>query len=256
MKKPVISLATLMLFAGIAQANPADTSYLVGGGFSYLPRYAGSKDYRVAPQLVASAHFSNGFFADLAQGVGYEITLGQHWVFTGSAGFDPGRKDQNDAIRPGSDFLKGMGDIRQSAVGNVGATYRFSEIADVSVVASKALGHSYGATLHLQGRLAVWQADHDSIELTGSVDIANRDYTQTYFGVTQEQSRASRFAPFVGRGGIYAEQAGVSWTHALGTHWSSRLTLGGTHYAKAVSDSPVVQKANAVGGAYALVYQF
>lgn len=256
MKNSVLSLSALIFFAGIAQAAPSETSYLIGGGFSYLPRYAGSKDYRAAPQLVASAHFSNGFFADLAQGVGYEATLGRHWVLTASAGFDPGRKDKDDAIRPGSDFLQGMGDIKQSAVGNVGVTYRFGEVADVSLVASKALGQSYGATMHLQGRWTAWQAERDSIELAGSVDAGNRDYTQTYFGVTPEQSRSSRFMPFAERGGIYAVQASVAWTHALGTHWSSRLTVGSTHYTNAVNDSPLMQKENAIGGAYALVYRF
>jgi outer membrane protein len=256
MKKSVVSLSALMFAAGLAQAAPSETSYVVGGGFSYLPRYAGSKDYRVAPQLLASAHFSNGFFADLAQGVGYEATVGQHWVFTASAGFDPGRKDKNDTIRPGSDYLAGMGDIKQSATGNLGATYRFSDIGDVSVVASKALGQSYGATVHVQGRLEVWQTDRDGIELGGSVDLGNRDYAQTYFGVTPAQSRASRFTPFAGRGGIYAIEASVAWTHALGAHWSSRLTVGSTHYTSAVDDSPLIQKSNAVGGAYALVYHF
>lgn len=256
MKTTVLSVALLACVAGSASASPDETAYNIGGGLSYAPRYAGSKDDRVAPQLVGSAHFNNGIFVDLAQGVGYEAPLGQHWVVTTSVGFDPGRQDKDDAIRPGSDFLKGMGDIHQAALGNLGVTYRFGDAGDISVIASKALGHSYGATVHLQGRWVGWQRDHDSIEVAGSLDYGNRDYTQTYFGVTAKQAVRSRFTPFEGRAGLYAEQASVAWTHAWGPHLSSRLSVGATHYASTATNSPLVQKTNALGGAYAMVYRF
>lgn len=256
MNNRLVCSCMLLLAAGAAHAGGDASSYELGGGVAYVPRYAGSKDYHAAPQLIGSARFSNGFFIDLSDGVGYQATLGEHWSLTGSVGVDPGRTQRNDSFRPGSRSLQGMGDIKATATGGLGVVYAFDR-GDVSLSASHALGgHDYGSAAHVQARFTVWQPGNDSVDVTAAAHYGNREYNQTYFGVTERQSERSSFAPFKGRGGVYAATAGASWTHPMGDHWISRVAVGITRYANAVKDSPIVQKDNAYNVGYYLTYHF
>lgn len=215
----------------------------VGLGAAYVPRYAGSKDYRVSPLLDASFTFRNGFFIDGMQGVGFRFRLTDQFFITTSAGMDAGRKDQDDVARPGSDFLKGMGDIKPSVLANVGMGLKLGQRADIGLVASKAVNHAdYGMSYHLTGHVLAWSGENDSIDLNAALHYGNADYNQTYFGVTDKQAANTHFQRFTPGAGLHAATAGVTWTHRFGEHWMTRFTAEGTRYLKDVGDSPIVQK--------------
>lgn len=253
-------IATLPLLAGNlhAQDSTGDTSSnYVGGGAAYVPRYAGSKDYRVTPLLDASFTFHNGFFINGMQGVGFRFRLGDHFYAITSASMDPGRLDKDDVARPGSDILKGMGDIRPSVLANAGLGVKLGQRVDLGFVASKAMNHAdYGMSYHLTGHVLVWSGERDSIDLDAALLYGNNDYNQTYFGVSSKQAADSRFQRYSPGAGLNAATAGVTWTHRFGEHWMTRFTTQGTRYLKSVADSPIVQKKTGYLAGISVDYRF
>jgi outer membrane scaffolding protein for murein synthesis (MipA/OmpV family) len=264
MKHRVITLLiALAAVSGAAHAE-AESTYLfsttsayLGGGVAYMPRYAGSKDYRATPLLDASVHFKNGFYADSAQGVGYQFKFSDRFYATAALGADPGRKEKDDVLRPGSDYLKGMGDIKQAALAHIGLGFQFNDRSDISLMASKAMGQaSYGASLHLLGHVVAWKDNNNIIDLNGAVHYGNRDYNQTYFGISEVQSTRTRFTAFTPGSGIYAVDATATWTHQFSGHWFTRVSGGATRYMRDVGHSPIVQEKTGYILASSLDYRF
>jgi outer membrane protein len=248
----------LPLFTPIVHAQDANggASY-VGGGVAYLPRYAGSKEYRVTPLVDASFTFRNGFFIDGAQGAGFRFRLTDQFFITTSAGLDPGRKDQNDVARPGSDLLKGMGDIKPSALANVGFGFKIGERADIGLMASKSMNHAnYGMSYHLTGHVLAWSGEHDNIDLNAALHYGDDKYNQTYFGVTAVQAANTHFQKFLPGAGLNAAAGGVTWTHRFGEHWMTRVSAEGVRYLKDVADSPIVQKRTGYLASASIDYRF
>ncbi|PMQ04484.1 hypothetical protein DyAD56_14580 [Dyella sp. AD56] len=239
-----------------AQDANVSTSY-VGGGVAYLPRYAGSNEYRVTPLVDASFTFHNGFFIDGTQGAGFRFRLTDYLFVTTSAGMDPGRKDQDDVARPGSDFLKGMGDIKPSVLANVGFGVKIGQRADIGLIASKSMNHAdYGMSYHLTGHVLAWSGARDSIDLNAALHYGNDKYNQTYFGVTSVQAANTHFQRFLPGAGLNAAAAGVTWTHRFGEHWMTRFSAEGAHYLKDVADSPIVQKRTGYLASASVDYRF
>lgn len=257
-------LSALILFlpvAADAAAGPARgfdiVSSYVGGGAGYMPRYPGSKEYRAVPLFNASVLFENGLFADGQQGVGYRQKFTDSFYAFAALSMDAGRKDKADALRPGADRLRGMGDIEASALANVGLGYRFGDRASLGLVASKPLKHAdYGANAHLVGHLAVWKGVRDGIDLDAAVHYGNRDYNQTWFGVTAVQAARTGFTRHAPAAGIYAADASVTWSHQFGEHWFTRLAGGATRYMQRVASGPLVQERTSYTLAVSLNYRF
>lgn len=272
MKNRSIALATLpaflsaLSFATYAETKQADIepasrftseSAYVGGGAAYAPRYAGSKEYRPMPLIEASVLFKNGIFADTRQGVGYRLKFSERFYATAALGMDPGRKDKDDVARPGADYLRGMGEIKATALANVGLGYRFGDRADLAVLASKPLGHAeYGMGAHLVGHVVAWRGGRDSIDLNGALDAGNRHYNQTHFGVSAAQAARSRLAAFKPGSGLYAASASATWTHQFNPHWFTRASLAATRYLRDAGRSPIVQERTNYVAALSLAYRF
>lgn len=255
-------LSALALSATVpATAAPASgfdvASFYVGGGIGYVPRYPGSEEYHAVPLFNASVLFKNGFFADGHQGAGYRLKLGDGFYAIGALGMDPGRTDKNDALRPGADRLRGMGEIKASILANMGLGYSFGDRTSVNLMVSKPLNHaSYGTTVHLSGHLAVWKGQHDEIDLDAAAHYGNENYNRTQFGVSTVQALHTGFAPYAPAAGIYAADAGATWTHQFGEHWFTRLSGGATRYMQRVAKGPLVQERTNFMTTVSLNYRF
>lgn len=263
MKLHLPILLSALVLSGTAQAATesysvlADTPFYLGGGVAYAPRYPGSKEYTVVPLFNASVLFKNGFFVDGNQGAGYQLKFTDNFYATAALGSDLGRNDRNDLLRPGADRLRGLGEIRASVLASVGLGYRLGDRASVGLVVSKPLDHAgYGAAAALSGHLVAWKGEQDSIDLDTAVHYGNADYNNTWFGITPAQARRSGFASYAPASGIYAVDAGVTWSHQLDEHWFTRLSGSATRYMSRVAQSPLVEERTGYVVAASLNYRF
>jgi len=125
--KKIVPGALLALLATptLAAEPPQGTTLTLGGGVGVAPRYSGSDENRVSTALVLDYSMRNGFFASSTRGIGYGNSLG-NVDYSAALSYRTGRKDHNvdsDTMSDGSDHLRGMGNVKGSALGVVGLGY-------------------------------------------------------------------------------------------------------------------------------------
>lgn len=89
-----------------------------------------------------------------------------------------------------------------------------------------------------------------------NVHAADRDYNQTYFGVTQTQSQRSRFSQFTPKSGIYAYSLTADWSHDFNKHWTLFAAVNVMQFSERAKNSPLVEEKTGITGTLMLNYSF
>lgn len=236
----------------------SESEYTIGVGAGYAPEYTGSKHYQAVPYLSLHMMTPNGFYLDTTRGVGWQTTLmsDRAQVALGFS-YDPGRAEKDDKVRAGSDRLKGMGDVKGSVLAATSISYLIFPSTQLSLSAEQALtrrdrGLSWQVGL---GHLFTLGAN-DSIGIAGAVHLGDSKYNQTYFGVTEAQSKTSRFKAHKASSGINSYSVISNWTHQWNKHWSTDLSFGVTRYVGDAEDSPLMEKKISGMGLMTVDYTF
>jgi MipA family protein len=241
------AMGTLALFSTTAQAQtPADnaaqtstisellgthTDVSIGVGAGIDQRYMGAKDFRF--EALPTFNISRGiFFADFIRGAGVQYQTASGFYISETFNYDYGRADENDFFRPGSDYLKGMGEVKGTVTSTVTLSQRIAPWLSVNAQAEFQFGLESTAL----------QTAVDTIVFDLDAKLGDGQYNQTYFGVTPSQSINSGLRPYSPGAGLYAISLAATWTHKFDKHWSADLMLDATRYTNTVADSPVVQR--------------
>ncbi|UXY16906.1 MipA/OmpV family protein [Chitiniphilus purpureus] len=234
-----------------------EAEYTLGAGVAYGPNYAGSDDYDVGPALNFRMVSPTGFYLDLQEGLGWQTQLDNGFSFGLGLGYDGGRAESDEDLGSGSDRLKGMGDVDGSLLATAMVGYAITPSTVVSVSFDQALTNTErGLTWSVQLGHEFELSESDSIGLGAGVHLGNAKYNQTYFGVTDAQSRTSRFKAYKAESGINSYSFGVSWTHRFNKTWSTELAAGAVRYAGEAEDSPLVEEKTNYQAALLLNYSF
>ncbi|AOJ04290.1 structural protein MipA [Burkholderia mayonis] len=248
-----------MPFAGLMSvaAAHAENVYTLSIGGGFVPRYAGSNQYHGVVAPLFSAKLDNGFFIGPLDGVGYKLKLPGDAFVAAAVTYDPGRADENRFDLPGSNYLKGMGRVPGSVLVAVRAGVKLYGGSMLSVTVDTPVTHtSRGVSGHVDLAVPVFSAGRHEVVVTGSVHAASGRYTQTFYGVTDAQAAATRFAPYSTKGGIDSVSMSVAWTYAFSKHWSVNTTAGVTHLPGRYGNSPIVQQKTNYFGLSSLIYRF
>ncbi|EGI77994.1 MipA/OmpV family protein [Hylemonella gracilis] len=238
-------------------AAQAENVYLMSLAGGVTPRYEGSRDYRPVVVPIIAAEFDNGVFLNPLEGLGYRTQF-SHGVFASVAlGYDDGRTDQDRYLLPGSDHLKGMGDIPGSMLILLQVGVRLPGDLSLSATLDQPITETrrgLGGRVDLTASL--WSMPTDQVNLTGSVHAGSDRYAQTFFGVTDRQSVNSRFDAYTPQGGVDSLKLAIDWTHVFTPHWMVRTTAGVSRLVGDAADSPIVQVKNNYLAMTALVYRY
>jgi outer membrane protein len=254
-----IAIATattaLFLFSAPAQAEgdtapQADqslfgnqTDVVVGVSAGVNPRYMGASGAHLL--VLPTISIQRGvFFADSMRGIGAEYQTASGFYIGQAFNYDPGRTDGNSYLRPGSSRLKGMGDVKGAVTATTTVSQQLLPWLSVNAQAEFGLdGHDRGNQYQIGLESVVASASKDdTLTMDVGAKIGDRQYNQTYFGVTQAQSANSGFQRATPDSGIYAYYLSAAWDHAFDKHWSTQLVLGGSFYTGDAADSPIVQR--------------
>ena len=200
-------LALLPALAVGAEPVPAasENQLLLGGGVGVGARYSGSRDIAALPVVVLDYSHASGFFASTMRGLGYGAQIGPV-TWSAALGYRAERKEKDESgvfRRTGSDKLKGMGDVKGNATALFTLGYRPLSMLELSVAGEIPLSQRQnGKTFHGGVTAHLMEAQNDDVSLGVTAGFGDRDYAQTYYGVTAAQARTSKFAAYRPKAGL------------------------------------------------------
>jgi MipA family protein len=272
----VFLLALSAQQAGAQSSEKKDTSpwdVSLGALLVSTPEYEGAKKSTsgLVPSLSLSYKTQGyGTFSLGGKGLGAAWTIidKEDYSFGVSLGASQGRSDAKDGtvLRPGSKFLKGMGDIKSAAefgvFGHVNAgvpimlaVVRGSGDGKADAKDRSIRGHG-GTRIELSTEIP-WQIS-SNIGLSFSPNIvwADKKYNQTYFGVTSLQSANSGFKTYEAGAGIKSVGLAVGAEYKFTPHWSANVALALNQLQGDAAKSPLVQKKAQTTVAAGVSYKF
>lgn len=259
--KIIVPGALLALLAPpvLAAEHSQGNVLTLGGGVDVSPRYSGSDKSRATTALVLDYSLFNGFFVSTTRGIGYGNTIGK-LDYSAALSYRPGRKDRDvdsDSISFGSDNLRGLGDVKGSALGVLGLGYKVTDWLNVQLQAEVPVSEqSNGQALHVGIVSPLYASSKNSVALALTGSWGSSKYMQTYYGVNPSQSAASGFARHEAGAGIYAYSLNVDWTHKINESWSVVAATGFTQLTGDAGNSPIVQRKTSPTGSLKVTYSF
>lgn len=253
------ALLALLSTPTLAAEPPQGTTLTLGGGVGVAPRYSGSDENRFSTALVLDYSMRNGFFVSSTRGLGYGNSLG-NVDYSAALSYRTGRKDHNvdsDTMSDGSDHLRGMGNVKGSALGVVGLGYKLTNWLSAQLQAEVPFSQrDNGAALHFGIVSPLYHSPKNSVTLGLTSSWGTNDYMQTYYGVSAAQSAASGFTQYTAGSGIYACSLNLDWTHNFTESWSVVADAGYTQLAGDARNSPIVQRKASPTGSLTVTYRF
>ncbi len=228
-------LAALCLIAPAVQA--ADIS--VGGGIGFAPDYEGSEDYKAVPVPAADVKFGNGMFIKLF-GLNLRANLlpSKMWQLGPVVNFRGERNDvENDAV---DDMTK----VDATAEAGIFGGFVYNKwFASLEILSDTGGDAHEGWYSKVKGGYN-WVIDKSwAISIGASATYADDDYMQTYFGVSNKDSRRSGLKDYNADAGIkdVGINLGLNWVFTQ--NWSARGIVSYTQLlGDASDDSPVVDE--------------
>lgn len=207
---------------------------MLGAGVMYEPKYEGSDEMEVSPLPFISATFFDRLTID-PTGVELKAYEQGPFQFDVNLGYDFGRKEKD------SHDLRGMGNVDGGVTVGGKTTLSYGP-AEFFVSFDKTLGGSEGL-LGTFGTEFTQPINEKLILGAGaSATFADKNYMDSYFGVTAAQAARSGYKAYKADPGVKSVDLSVSATYLLNENWMVRaeqdvgLLVGGA------ADSPLVKR--------------
>lgn len=248
----------------------------VGLGAVSAPRYEGSAGRTLSALPVIQVQWSSGLFVS-GLGAGIHLLAGPSLEFgplvaiqprrtesgtgSGAGGVDNGspvRPLLPGPPRPPAHGLAGMDEIGARLQG--GAFFNAYLAPQWRLTSSVLYGAGnarHGAVLDLGlQRLAAELAQHHTLSLSAGLAVANRNYNQAFFGVTESEALRSGYSEYRPAGGIKDVHLGARWNWALSPAWLVTTSLQATRLVASAKDSPLVERPTNLAVSTAIAYRF
>ena len=232
-------------------SEPGSTGakFTLGAGAVFLPRFEGSDEYKLRGLPLIS--YRNGrFFADAFRGIGYDVSPVQGLQFGPVVSYRFGRKESD------ADRLRGLGSVNNGA--DLGAFVRwdFRPFFLHATLKQGLGGDVTGAQMNLGAGYSMSLSPADRLVFDASVDWADREVMQAYFGVTGAQAARSGLAAYSADAGVRRYGIGALWTHSFTPQWSSSVGVAVYRLGDEAANSSITQDRNAAALSVGVAYRF
>jgi len=242
--------------------NPSkndENTLAIGAGAAFGPRYSGSDQNTAGPVLALDYATPGGFFASTMRGIGYGSTAGA-FNYSAALGYRGSRQEKDESsfgFSSGSTRLRGMGEIKGSAIAILSAGYTPLEWLNLSVTADLALSQKdNGNAFHFGVSSPFYAADKDKLTLAATASVGDSKYMQTYYGVSALQSANSGYAAFKPKSGLYEVSASLGWDHQFDKNWTLHALAGATRLQGDAAKSPIARRRLAPNAAVYVTYSY
>jgi outer membrane protein len=258
-RTPRTLLAAACLFvAAHAAAQEPEPAWRValGAGLDWVPKFPGSDSHKILPLPFIAASYGRFFFgafpgAASIAGVGVNLYQDRHWRFGVAVSAGLAERRESDDPR-----LQGLGDVRRTASAGVALAYTESWYVLGASVLSDILNRGQGTLVSLNA-LARHRAS-DRLTFFGGPGLTWADgrYTQTFFGVSADQSAASGLPEFGTHPGFNSARLGLGAGYRITERWSA---LGFASLSTLLGDavnSPITESRSQYFLGMAIFYRF
>jgi MipA family protein len=254
-----LALCPPVLAQSVSQEPAYGLSGRIGLGVATVPTYEGSPNRRTVagPDLTLSYRSRDWGTVEFGQrGLIWNAVETGQFRFALVAQFDPGRKDRDTSTlnpTPGDKRLAGMGNVQSSTEAGIGLGY-----GPVMVVARQSLSErgAKGAQVDMTVEMPWSLSDRLNLRFAVGATWANRDYMQTYFGVTAAQAQATSFSVYTPKSGCRKVDASVGAEYAMASSWKLQANLGFSRLGDDAAASPLVGRRNGASAALGVAYEF
>lgn len=257
----LLGCASLNALASTKAAEPParGSKFTLGIGVGAGPRFPGSKETEVRAVPMIDYQHESGLFASTRRGIGWGG--GNEQLNFSLAVAARAKRSENDQSllggSKGGQELRGMGDVKSSALGVIGVGARLGERLGVSVAAEVPLTRrENGTALHASAALSLLQSGADSVSLNAGLHFGDGKYLRTYFGVTPQQSANAGYAIFTPEAGLYKADLSLNWSRQLNERWGLTAMAGVTHLLGDAARSPLARRKTAPQAGVLISYSF
>ncbi|WP_207760430.1 MipA/OmpV family protein [Herbaspirillum robiniae] len=243
----------------LASAAPGEGVLTLGAGAAFGPRYSGSDKRAGSAALLFDYVSPGGFFAGTARGIGYGNQHGM-WRYSAALGYRPGRKDsdQNGLTgATGSAYLRGMGEVKGSAVALLGVGLAPADWVALALQAELPLSQrDNGSVLRFSFSTPLYRGQDDTLTFGLTASFGDGKYMRTYYGVSESQSAASGFAAYRPKAGLFEHRLELGWRHKFNAEWAFNVSAGVRQLTSDAGKSPIVQRKTAPVGSLFVTYTY
>lgn len=233
--------------ASAERALAEDWQYSLKAGVGNAPRYSGSDERMTAPLLGGKIVSPWGIFLDSSKGLGWGYE-GNALSFSTYVGVSGSRKDKNESMHAGSKRLKGMGEIKARGQVGVNASYNLG-----GVIVGATLEHALKDDDHKENGKAfthvelslgtnLYEGNYGSIDASLTSHFGDRNYLQTWYGVTTGQAAQSRFKEYKAGAGNISNGMNLVWSLPISEHTQFSTLLDVQYLADEAGKSPIVER--------------
>jgi outer membrane scaffolding protein for murein synthesis (MipA/OmpV family) len=252
----------------------------VGLGVQSAPRWDGTGSRKVSALPVLQVQWSNGLFIS-GMSAGMHLSDNPTFEYGPLVAVQPGRDrtgtghtfdgvgsagtaligpvlDPIDKHSLRGTDLDGMDKIGARLSGGVFANYYLTPQWRLTSSVLYGAGNDHdGARLDLGvQRLAAPLGGNHHVALSAGVAVVNRNYNQTYFGVTLAEASLSRFSYYEAGGGLQDAHAGVRWNWAWSPSWMLTSNVQAKRLLGSAAKSPLAERSTNLTVSTAIAYRF
>jgi outer membrane scaffolding protein for murein synthesis (MipA/OmpV family) len=214
-------------------------------------KYLGSDERRWVAFPGIDYRWANGWFAGFSTGVGYQFKSDPQWQYGLRMAVDLGREEDR------SSALRGLGNINPRP--EAGAFLNWQASPSLTLTSSVRYGAGndrHGLVVDVGARHGLQLAPQWHLGFSVGATYVNRDYMQSYFGITPEQSANSGYAVSQVSAGLRDVRAGVSLTHIINREWAATLGVNATSLQGDAKDAAIVRERTPITGMLGIGYRF
>ena len=222
-------------------------SVLLGIGTFVNPAYEGARKMEVLPFPFLDVKLFDGrAFLSMENGLGVNVVKNKRWKAGFAIGYSPGRSNGNGLFSAKTSRLNGVPDISDAAFGRGFVSYDIRPFS-VDAALNNRFGPDGGVTATLGAQYHFSPIGRLHMSVGPEVTWADREYTETFFGVSEQTARTATALGNNMR--AYSPNAGIKDVSFLATgiykfddHWNVMGRAGFSELVGPAKNSPLTEE--------------
>jgi outer membrane scaffolding protein for murein synthesis (MipA/OmpV family) len=241
-------------FSGAAHGAEAqaesDWKISVGPGIYIFPEFPGSSRLQVLPFPVQDISWKDRVFSQGPDVLGVNALHGDNYHVGMSLSFDFQSRSASDDAR-----LKGLPDVHYGPKLRLFADYTWWAFTGAAAVYQDIAGTGQGLTATADFLMSA-PIGKLLVSVGPGLTWANGIYTQTFFGVTPQESAASRLPQYATSSGLRDVHFTVDATYEFTSHWSANVAAVVGRLERFAAGSPITERRLDLNGVASVAYRF